>query len=171
MSRKPGDTIVFNDFPEFTPNLTPVEIFKLGAFGGTYWRPITSGVLEPPHNKLKDQHLEFPEIAELGDKILTLSKCNPKINYHKIKAGSSLDDWETKGWIMEQDPYGWVQWYCRFYYGRRSDDDDRQIDRWVKYAGPMGRWKRNIENQIANKGIENASKKIRQGLLQWAYFI
>ena len=29
--------IKFKDYPEFQPNLTPREIFKLGSFGGTYW--------------------------------------------------------------------------------------------------------------------------------------
>ena len=27
------------------------------------------------------------------------------------------------------DPYGWFQWYCRFYQGRRSSDDERQVGR------------------------------------------
>ena len=36
--------IIFKDFPEFRPNLTPKEIFELGSFGGTYWRPIYSSV-------------------------------------------------------------------------------------------------------------------------------
>ena len=39
--RKPS-TITFKDYPEFTPNLTPQQIFQLGSFGGTYWRPIYS---------------------------------------------------------------------------------------------------------------------------------
>lgn len=21
--------------------------------------------------------------------------------------------WESSGWIVPQDPYGWFQWYCR----------------------------------------------------------
>ena len=33
-------TIHFKDFPDFKPNLTPKQIFQLGSFGGTYWRPI-----------------------------------------------------------------------------------------------------------------------------------
>ena len=37
--------VVFKDYPEFRPNLTPREIIKLGSFGGTYWRPIYSSVV------------------------------------------------------------------------------------------------------------------------------
>ena len=36
--------ISFKDYPEFRPNLTPRQMFLLGSFGGTYWRPITSKV-------------------------------------------------------------------------------------------------------------------------------
>ena len=36
--------IQFPDFPNFKPNLTPVQIFALGSFGGSYWRPIYSSV-------------------------------------------------------------------------------------------------------------------------------
>ena len=38
------ESIHFSDFPNFTPNLTPSEIFMFGSFGGTYWRPIHSSI-------------------------------------------------------------------------------------------------------------------------------
>ena len=63
-----------------------------------------------------------------------------------------LESWEKSGWIVKQDPYGWFQWYCRFYRGRRISDDERQIDRWLKLAGPNGRFRRRLMNEIIKKG-------------------
>jgi hypothetical protein len=37
------------------------------------------------------------------------------VNRYKVKCGASLEMWEQSGWIVAQDPYGWFQWYCRFY--------------------------------------------------------
>lgn len=48
--------IRFEDYPEFRPNLTPYEIFKLGSFGGTYFRPIFSNITKKYY---KDADLEF----------------------------------------------------------------------------------------------------------------
>merc|ERR1719319_1726182 len=52
--------------------------------------------------------------------------------------------WESSGWMRAQDPYGWFQWYCRFYQGRRSEDDERQVSRWEKCAGLRGRFGRHL---------------------------
>ena len=37
---------------------------------------------------------------------------------------------------------------CRFYQGRRTDDDERQIGRWKGVAGLKGRWKRSLVNKV-----------------------
>ena len=51
--KKINGKIDFPDHPEFKPNLTPREIFKLGSFGGTYWRPIKSTFYK---KRLSNQH-------------------------------------------------------------------------------------------------------------------
>ena len=49
--------IYFSDYPEFKPNLTPKEIFALGSFGGTYWRPIKSKFFK---TTLRNRHKRYP---------------------------------------------------------------------------------------------------------------
>jgi len=171
MKRLKNGIIVFEDYPDFRPNITPQEMFQQGAFGGTYWRPIYSSITKKNY---KDQHLEFENWWKgIPINHLTSCICDKSINKFKEVSGSSLDMWEKKNWIKPQDPYGWVQWYCRFYAGRRSPDDERQIKRWLNYTGPKGRFKRNLINQIKKKKTsyndETVSPVIRQGLHQWAY--
>lgn len=169
-------TIIFPDHPEFAPNITPLEIFLQGGFEGAYFRPIHSSVTSLDY---KDWWMEFPDFVAAVQANPTLinhfASPNPssKINKYQVEAGSDLHEWESKGWIMAQDPYGWVQWYCRFYYGRRSPDDARQIQRWLNFAGPSGRFKKTLINKIkkANTAYDDVkiSPKIRQGLHHWGY--
>jgi hypothetical protein len=162
----------FDDYPMFTPTLTPEEMFQLGVFGGAYFRPIHSGVTNQDYH---DQHLEFDFLENVDRNLVARDTFDYSLNAYGVKAGSSLKDWESRGWIVEQDPYGWVQWYCRFYQGRRSDDDDRQVDRWNKFAGPKsGRFRTQLINKVAKAGSdvdESVSPVVRQGLLQWAYVL
>lgn len=162
----------FSDYPNFLPNLTPEEIFKRGSFGGTYWRPITSRVTNKPI-KYSNQHHEFPFLSNISENLLTrpYDQYSIDINKYKVKCGSTLEEWEkprrTGRWIHPQDPYGWVQWYCRFYLGRRTDDDERQITRWEKFASPeKGRFTKRLINMVSNN---KDSPVIRQSLQHWAY--
>ena len=69
-----------------------------------------------------------------------------------VAVGTSLDFWEGKGWITKHHPYGWVQWYCDYYSGKRSADDARQIKRWQQLAGPNGRFRKWLITMIMKKG-------------------
>ena len=164
-------------YPDFKPNISPKRVFEMGAFGGTYFRPIYSSVTNKNYksgNVIREYNNWFKDWSEeKKNKKLISSKYDKNINKYKVKCGSSLEMWEDKGWIVEQDPYGWFQWYCRFYKGRRTKDDKRQIDRWLKLAGPNGRFRRRLMNELIKKGKEyndgSVSPVIRQVLLHWGY--
>ena len=157
--RRRDGTLVFEDFEDFRPNVTPREMFQAGVFGGTYFRPIYSRVTKQHYRGV---WREFPKEWFVGldiSKSVGSSVCDPEVNKYKVVSGSSLNYWEDRGWIKAQDPYGWFQWYCRFYLGRRSPDDVRQIKRWVGIASKQkGRWRRHPP-----------SKVVKQLLLQWGF--
>ena len=136
---------------DFGANKTPVEITKEGAFGGTYFRDIYSTVNGKWYRKSSK---EFDEQRDI-DQSITAQIIDVSANKYCIKCGTTLRLWENKGWIDRTDPYGWFQWYFRYWLGR-SSDDERQINRWKQIAI---RWKQ----------IVSISTKIRQILLHWGY--
>jgi hypothetical protein len=159
---------------EFHPNRTPEEVLRAGSFGGTYFRPITSAVTNISYKSsevLKDT-VDPSWISGLNkSSMLTSMKYSTTVNKYKVKCGGSLGMWESSGWISNSDPYGWFQWYCRFYSGRRCSDDVRQIKRWCKSAGLKGRFRSQICNKILAAGTVcddvRISPVIRQTLLHW----
>merc|ERR1712232_972970 len=165
----PPDIIVVYDetYPE------PTQVLRGGAFGGTYFRPIKSAVTNISYipKQVLSTTLKPEWIAGLDRKVLTSSTYNINVNRFKAKCGGSLGMWESSGWISDCDPYGWFQWYCRFYSGRRCSDDERQIKRWGKLSGPKGRFLSQICNKIIKERThaknEKISPVIRQTLWHW----
>ncbi|KDN52933.1 hypothetical protein K437DRAFT_292620 [Tilletiaria anomala UBC 951] len=174
----------------FTPNLTPSEMFLGGAFGGTAFKSHYSPVLRrqldselelsrdalPP--RARDDFLVRDKPDWRADhawqrRFLMSDTYRPDVNRFSVKASQSLKEWEDAGWIRAQDPRGWWQWYLRFYYGRRSKDDERQIQRWLKACGPNGRFRRALAAKIASQGGEWSNATInpilRQTLWHWGY--
>jgi len=137
---------------EFKPDLTPKEMLLLGVFGGRYMRDC------------KD---EFPKVwfkkAKLHKK--GTPGHDKKLNYFGVDASQSLSIWKKNGWIYNDDPRGWFQWYCRYFIGRRiPEEDKRQIKRWKMM-------RRHISQLINNckRGDEFCRPGQRQALLHWAY--
>lgn len=138
-----------NFAPNFTPELTPKEMLKLGVFCGKY---------------LNDCQNEFPKSWFTNAK-LSPKKSDCSLNYFKVKASLPLREWRIKGWINPIDPRGWFQWYCRYYMGRRHEKEDaRQIKRWRAIRRHAGAVKKNCK-----PGDLTCRPKQRQALLHWAY--
>ena len=108
----------------FNLNKTPIDVIKEGACGGTYFRDIYLRVNDKWY---KNRWKEFDLLKNVDLEYYLSNFYDVEINKYGVKCGTSLRFWENKGWINEQDPYGWFQWYCRYYLGRRSSDDKRQI--------------------------------------------
>lgn len=176
-TRDEDGTLRFGDAPHFTPNLTPRQVLEQGAFGGTFFRRHWSTIAR---RELEPDFSEFAEALEGVDAdlegvdadLLTRDEYEPEVNAYGVKAGQSLADWEKAGWIRPPDFRGWFEWYMRFYAGRRSSDDDRQIKRWLGVAGGRGRFLRSLVKKIAATGgaWDDAAiaPVLRQTLHHWA---
>jgi hypothetical protein len=133
---------------DFRPELTPAEMLELGVFGGRY---------------MTDCRAEFPE-AWFERAKLCHEFHDPALNFFEINASQPLWYWRQKGWIYAEDPRGWFQWYCRYYLGRRSADDARQIARWKAMRRHIAQIEKNCR-----RGDLDCRRKQRQALLHWAY--
>lgn len=132
----------------FEPDLTPKEMLMLGVFGGRY---------------MTDCRNEFPASWFARAKLCS-TRHDPALNYFRVNASLPLSEWRRKGWIHPHDPRGWFQWYCRYYMGRRSDDDARQIARWRALERHAAAVRKNCF-----PGDMESRRRQRQALLQWAY--
>ncbi len=132
----------------FTPDLTPKEMLTLGVFGGKY---------------MTDCRDEFPASWFRGAKLAD-DTYDASLNCFGVRASKPLSYWKEKGWIHPDDPRGWFQWYCRYYLGRRGEDDERQIKRWRAM-------RRHIAQLTAHcsPGDVTCRPRQRQALLHWAY--
>lgn len=142
---------VGKDFdPDFTPDLSPAEMLRLGIFGGNYFSEIPS---------------EFPSEWFQGVTIASDNKAHASYNYFQVLASQPLSEWQKRGWIYPEDPKGWFLWYCRYYMGRRIPDEDaRQIKRWKAIRRHIGQ----LQN-ACHTGDELCRPRQRQALLHWAY--
>lgn len=135
--------------PDFAPELTPQEMLELGVFGGLY---------------MTDGPREFPASWFVDAQLSATGKPDKSLNYFGVIASQPLEEWRRKGWIHPDDPRGWFQWYCRYYRGRRHEDDRRQIKRWRAFARHAAQVRKFCE-----PGDPFCRPRQRQALLQWAY--
>ena len=138
-----------NIYKIFKPGLSPKKMLELGVFGGSYF-----GL------NIK----EYPSVWFKKAKIS--KKFDVNNNRFRVAAGLSRKEWISKGWIFNEDPLGWFQWYCRFTNGRRIPHiDEIQIKRWKAFGGRhIAAIKKNCEESDLS-----CRRKQRQAILQWAY--
>lgn len=133
----------------FEPDLTPKQMLHMGVFGGKY---------------MTDCGDEFPASWFKGAK-LCHERHDPELNFFGVNASKPLSYWRKKGWIYPEDPRGWFQWYCRYYMGRRREEEDaRQIKRWKAMTRHVAQIRKNCV-----PGDLSCRPRQRQALLHWGY--
>ena len=90
---------------DFGANKTPIEVIK-GAFGGTYFRDIYSGINGKWHRK---SWKEFDELKNIDQKCYCSNYYDASVTKYGVKCEISLRFWENKGRIHSIDPYVWFQ--------------------------------------------------------------
>ena len=72
---------------DFTPNVSSVKIIKEGAFGGTYFRDIYSGVNKKFY---RNSWKEFKELESIDKKYYASDFYNISVNKYFVECGLSL---------------------------------------------------------------------------------
>lgn len=135
----------------FAPSYTPLEMLELGVFEGKY----INGIPGVPK-----EYYMCPKV--LGPK----DSPDPSINYYGVKSRQSLSEWKENGWIDDEDPYGWFEWYIKYFLGRRLPViDSKQIGRWYSFVA------RHQAQVVGGCKLNDrlCRPRQRQGLLQWAW--
>ena len=70
---------------DFRPHLTPIEVIKKGAFGGTYFRDIYSSVTNRWH---KNSWKEFDVLKDIDQKYYCSNYNEFRINKYGVKCGT-----------------------------------------------------------------------------------
>ena len=78
----------------FSPNKTPVEVIREGAFGDAYFRNIYSGITEKWY---KNSQKEFVQLENINAKLYASDYYDVNLSKQGVKCGTSLRSWENKG--------------------------------------------------------------------------
>ena len=76
----------------FSPNKIPIEIIKEGAFGGTYFRNIYSGINEKWY---RNSWKESVQLKNIDAKFYASDYYDVNVNKYGVKCRTSLRFWEN----------------------------------------------------------------------------
>lgn len=115
-----GDSMLKAAGDRFSPDLSPDEVIDS-------WQELDFDLLEAEKAASFDPDLAPDEMRE---------------SYNSIYGGhgpqlASMRQWPAH-WLDDQDTQGWLEWYQNYAAGRRSEQDERQIQRWKSFKSRHG---------------------------------
>ena len=83
----------------FGPNKTLIEVIKEGAFGGTYFRNIYSGINKKWY---KNSWKEFVHLKNIDATFYASDYYDVNVNKYAVKCGTSLDFGKVRVGLIKQ---------------------------------------------------------------------
>lgn len=103
------------------------------------------------------------EMEQLGVLRTQYPRDNPDYqNYFGVDA--SLSTWPSEWKDKKTAPEGWYQWYKGYSSGVRTEDDERQMKRWVNYKSRHLGALRKADPTLSDISVQ---PRRRQALLNW----
>lgn len=137
---------------------------KIESYGPKQWLFVNL----PMEKKAEDIHSKFQpdltpeEMDRLGVLVGKYSEGDPrKGNFFKVDA--SMKEW-PENWHNDQHPLGWYEWYKGYSQGKRTDDDERQIKRWISFKARHLAQLKKADPTLTDLSIQ---PRRRQALLHW----
>ena len=84
---------------QICPNKTTIDVIRKGAFGGTDFRDIYSGINEKWH---KHSWKEFVQIKNIDAKFYASDYFNVNVNKYVVSSGTSTKFWEIRAGLMKE---------------------------------------------------------------------
>ena len=106
-------------------------------------------------------HKEFDDLKKIKQKFYCSDYFDASVNKYGVKCGISLTFCEDNGLVNSKDSYGSLQWYFRYWLGRKSKDDERQINRWKRIVSRFkGKLVKMIKMLVVNLMIVHSRLKL-----------
>lgn len=134
----------------FKPWYTPQQMLELGVFGGAYFNTVSS------QKGISQMIFENVSRDKYQSRIYSAEN-----NYFGVEAPRRMRQFDIPHFLRMQDPEGWFQWYCRFYYNRTSEADVHRIDQWRNEVQTL--W------QLLTNASDEQKLRYRQYLLEFGW--
>jgi hypothetical protein len=119
----------FPSQPTFVPHYTPHIMLDMGVFGGTAFYFTTMKNMVPRELYLEINTSKYGH--ELSDSLA---------NYYAVDAPKRNAAPNCPGFIKALHPWGWYDWYTKFYYGLSDGRaDGYRVDQWKAECLKMGK--------------------------------
>jgi hypothetical protein len=118
------DPLLLTGKKPFRPFYSPQDMLNLGVFGGSFFGPDRAMKLIP-------KFTQFMLFSGVPISSYALAIYNQGINYFNVSLDPMNRTFSMPIGLKRMHPFGWFEWYCKYFYGEESKADEHRIKQWV----------------------------------------